>query len=167
MSNCERLEIMVSKEPPSRKQSAKLRLDKLKYDCQHYQAALRGIQHKRLQRDQEEQQREELLSRRFTTNDEASITIDSELEHHSSLLRTHRDIDDMTDQGMRTLQNMREQKTFLKEIHRKMRDVGNTLGLSNTVMRLIEKRAYQDKFILFGGMFITCVVMYLSYKYLL
>lgn len=40
------------------------------------------------------------------------------------------------------------------------------LGLSNTVMRLIEKRAGQDKFIMIGGMLLTCIVMFLVVKYL-
>ncbi|MGH0173230.1 UNVERIFIED_CONTAM: hypothetical protein FKN15_010655 [Acipenser sinensis] len=50
--------------------------------------------------------------------------------------------------------------------HKKMLDVANMLGLSNTVMRLIEKRAFQDKFIMIGGMVVTCVVMFLVVKYL-
>lgn len=47
-----------------------------------------------------------------------------------------------------------------------MLDVANMLGLSNTVMRLIEKRASQDKFIMMAGMLATCVVMFLVVKYL-
>lgn len=50
--------------------------------------------------------------------------------------------------------------------HKKMIDVANMLGLSNTVIRLIEKRASQDKFIMVGGMLLTCVVMFLVIKYL-
>lgn len=50
--------------------------------------------------------------------------------------------------------------------HKKMLDVANMLGLSNTVMRLIEKRATQDKFIMVGGMLVTCIVMFLVVKYL-
>ena len=47
VSNCERLEILVNKEPPTRRANAKLRVDQLKYDCQHLQAAMRNLQHKR------------------------------------------------------------------------------------------------------------------------
>lgn len=47
ISNCERLEILVNKEPPTRRANAKLRVDQLKYDCQHLQSALRNMQHKR------------------------------------------------------------------------------------------------------------------------
>ena len=47
ISNCERLEILVNKEPVTRRPHAKMRVDQLKYDCQHVQAALRNLQHKR------------------------------------------------------------------------------------------------------------------------
>lgn len=50
--------------------------------------------------------------------------------------------------------------------HKKMLDVANMLGLSNTVMRLIERRATQDKFIMIGGMLLTCVFMFLVIRYL-
>lgn len=47
ISNSERLTMLVNKEPPTRRANAKLRVDQLKYDCQHLQAALRQLQHKR------------------------------------------------------------------------------------------------------------------------
>lgn len=46
-SNCDRLDLMVNKEPPSRRTTAKIRVDQLKYDCQHLQAAMRNVQHRR------------------------------------------------------------------------------------------------------------------------
>lgn len=49
---------------------------------------------------------------------------------------------------------------------RKMLDVANMLGLSNTVMRLIERRATQDKLIMIGGMLLTCLVIFLVIRYL-
>ncbi|XP_010071227.1 PREDICTED: Golgi SNAP receptor complex member 2-like [Pterocles gutturalis] len=67
-SNLERLEILSSKEPPNKRQNAKLRVDQLKYDVQHLQTALRNFQHRRYIREQQERQREELLARTFTTN---------------------------------------------------------------------------------------------------
>nr|XP_039332305.1 Golgi SNAP receptor complex member 2 isoform X4 [Saimiri boliviensis boliviensis] len=104
-SRLERLEILSSKEPPNKRQNAKLRVDQLKYDVQHLQTALRNFQHRRHAREQQERQREELLSRTFTTNG----------------------------------------------TQKKILDIANMLGLSNTVMRLIEKRAFQDKYFMIGG----------------
>ncbi|XP_046531895.1 Golgi SNAP receptor complex member 2 isoform X4 [Equus quagga] len=119
-SHLERLEILSSKEPPNKRQNAKLRVDQLKYDVQHLQTALRNFQHQRYTREQQERQREELLSRTFTTNG----------------------------------------------TQKKILDIANMLGLSNTVMRLIEKRAFQDKYFMIGGMLLTCVVMFLVVQYL-
>ncbi|KAL2295182.1 hypothetical protein Nmel_018339 [Mimus melanotis] len=72
-SNLERLEILSSKEPPNKRQSAKLRVDQLKYDVQHLQTALRNFQQRRYLREQQERQREELLARTFTTNVNISL----------------------------------------------------------------------------------------------
>ncbi|XP_069105981.1 Golgi SNAP receptor complex member 2-like [Argopecten irradians] len=169
VSNCERLEILVNKEPPTRRANAKLRVDQLKYDCQHIQAALRQIQHRRYVREEEEREREALLTRTFTTNDQdrdTSIQIDAGFAHNERLRNSHRDIDNLLGSGNSIIDNLKDQRITLKGAHKKMLDVANVLGLSNTVMRLIEKRSYQDKYILFGGMIITCVIMYLVWSYL-
>ena len=43
--------------------------------------------------------------------------------------------------------------------------MASVLGMSNTVMRLIERRSTGDKYILIGGMVVTCVVMFLVVKF--
>ncbi len=55
---------------------------------------------------------------------------------------------------------------MLKGIRKKMLDVASMLGMSNTVMRLIERRSEGDKYILIGGMVVTCFIMYLAIKFL-
>jgi Golgi SNAP receptor complex protein 2 len=37
--------------------------------------------------------------------------------------------------------------------------------MSNTVMRLIERRSEGDKYVLVGGMLFTCIVMYLVVRF--
>ncbi|KAM5135458.1 Golgi SNAP receptor complex member 2 isoform 1-T1 [Mantella aurantiaca] len=166
-SNLERLEILCSKEPPSKRQNAKLRVDQLKYDVQHLQTALRNFQHRRYAREQQEKEREELLTRSYTTNDsETSIHIDETLQFNSSVRNAHQGMDDLLGSGTNILEGLRDQRKTLKGAQKKILDVANMLGLSNTVMRLIEKRAFQDKVIMIGGMLLTCVVMILVIKYL-
>ncbi|KAK7489217.1 hypothetical protein BaRGS_00019595 [Batillaria attramentaria] len=168
ISNCERLEILVNKEPATRRSSAKMRVDQLKYDCQHVQAALRNLQHKRYMRAQEEQEREALLSRTFTTNDQqgdTSIYIDPALQHHTKMTNAHSRMDELIETGSNILSNLRDQSGTLKGVHRKVLDMANTLGLTGTVMRLIERRTAQDKIILLVGMVITCIIMYLVWRY--
>ncbi|KAK6311625.1 hypothetical protein J4Q44_G00172890 [Coregonus suidteri] len=166
-SHLERLDILASKEPPNRRQNAKLRVDQLKYDVQHLQTALRNFQHRRYSREAQDREREELMSRTFTTNDaDTSIPIDETLQLNSNLNNAHRGMDDLLGSGSSILTGLRDQRGTLKGTHKKMLDVANMLGLSNTVMRLIEKRATQDKLIMIGGMLLTCVVMFLVVKYL-
>ncbi|XP_056404690.1 Golgi SNAP receptor complex member 2 isoform X1 [Hyla sarda] len=166
-SNLERLEILSSKEPPTKRQNAKLRVDQLKYDVQHLQTALRNFQHRRYAREQQEKEREELMTRSYTTNDsETSIHIDETLQFNSSIRNAHQGIDDLLGSGTSILDGLRDQRKTLKGTQKKILDVANMLGLSNTVMRLIEKRAFQDKAIMISGMVVTCVVMFLVFKYL-
>ncbi|KAM6957321.1 Golgi SNAP receptor complex member 2 [Aplochiton taeniatus] len=166
-NNLERLEILAGKEPPNRRQNAKLRVDQLKYDVQHLQTALRNFQHRRYTRDVQEREREELMSRTFTTNDaDTSIPIDETLQLNSNLHNAHKGMDDLLGSGSGILSGLRDQRGTLKGTHKKMLDVANMLGLSNTVMRLIEKRATQDKFIMIGGILLTCIVMFVVIKYL-
>ena len=108
------------------------------------------------------------MSRRFTANDSAdtSIMIDAALQHNNAMYNAHRGMDDMLSSGSTILGNLREQRSTLKGAQKKILDVMNYLGLSNTVLRLIEKRAYQDKFILYGGMIVCCIIMFLVWKYL-
>ncbi|XP_008995075.1 Golgi SNAP receptor complex member 2 isoform X2 [Callithrix jacchus] len=166
-SHLERLEILSSKEPPNKRQNAKLRVDQLKYDVQHLQTALRNFQHRRHAREQQERQREELLSRTFTTNDsDTTIPMDESLQFNSSLQKIHHGVDDLILDGHNILDGLRNQRLTLKGTQKKILDIANMLGLSNTVMRLIEKRAFQDKYFMIGGMLVTLTVMFLVVHYL-
>uniref|UniRef100_A0AC11CM11 Golgi SNAP receptor complex member 2 n=1 Tax=Ovis aries TaxID=9940 RepID=A0AC11CM11_SHEEP len=114
-SQLERLEILSSKEPPHKRQNAKLRVDQLKYDVQHLQTALRNFQHRRYAREQQERQREELLSRTFTTNDsDTTIPMDESLQFNSSLQKIHHGMDDLIGGGHSILEGLRAQRVTLK-----------------------------------------------------
>uniref|UniRef100_A0A3Q2U3Q6 Golgi SNAP receptor complex member 2 n=1 Tax=Fundulus heteroclitus TaxID=8078 RepID=A0A3Q2U3Q6_FUNHE len=133
-NHLERLEILASKEPPNRRQNAKLRVDQLKYDVQHLRTALQNFQHRRYTREAQEREREELLSRTFTTNDaDTSIHIDESIQMNSGLRNAHRGMDDLLGSGSSILNGLRDQRETLKGTHKKMLDVANMLGLSNTI----------------------------------
>jgi len=168
-ANCDRLATMASKETPHRRANAKYKVDQLKYDVKHVVAAINNIKAKRFARENEERQREALMSMSFTTNDEArshtSIELDAHLEHNQRMGDTHRQLDDLLGHGSSILDSLRDQHGTLKSARKKVLDVINTLGLTNTVMRLIEKRGSQDKVIFWVGVIITCLIMYLTIWY--
>lgn len=71
----------------------------------------------------------------------------------------------MLKSGSGILENLRDQRNTIKGAQRRMMDIANTLGLSNTTMRLIERRAREDKYILLAGMVLTLLVIVLVLIY--
>lgn len=165
-SNCERLDVLCLKGPISQRQNAKMRVDQLKYDSRHLNAALSNWRNQLYRKQREEAEREALLSRTFTANDHVDIMIDHNAQHNSSLRNAVNGVDGLISHGTEILDNLRSQRITLKGAHKRLIDIGNTLGLSNTTMRLIERRARQDGFILVAGMVITCIVIILVIIYL-
>ncbi|OAD60576.1 Golgi SNAP receptor complex member 2 [Eufriesea mexicana] len=164
-SNCERLDVLCLKGPIFQRQNAKMRVDQLKYDSRHLTAALNSWRNKMIKKQREESEREALLSRTFTTNDHIDIMIDHNVQHNSSLRNAIHGVDDIIQSGSSILDSLRSQRITLKGAHKKLIDIGNTLGLSNTTMRLIEERIRQDGFVLVGGILFTCVVIVLVIIY--
>ena len=88
----------MTKEPVSRRPNARARVEQLKADVKHLQGSIRNLGYRCSAREQEEREREQLLSMRFTTNaaangsgqggvssSETSILIDRALEHNNAL----------------------------------------------------------------------------------
>ncbi|XP_069970910.1 Golgi SNAP receptor complex member 2 [Penaeus vannamei] len=167
-SICNRLDILINKEPPARRMNAKYRVDQLKYDFQHILNSFRVLQQRRQIRELEQKERDALLSRKFTTNDqeETSIFLDHELQHHDKLKDANRNVDELLGVGTSILQGIRDQGNTLKGAHKRVLNLVNTLGLSNTVMRMIERRSTQDKYILIAGMVIVLLCLYFALRYL-
>ncbi|KAL0850147.1 hypothetical protein ABMA28_012023 [Loxostege sticticalis] len=164
-ANCEKLDIYVFKTPINQRPMAKMRVDQLKYDNKHIQASLVNAQNKRRRREQELADREQLLSRRFG-HDHTAITVDYMAQEQTSLVNSHRHVDEMLHTGSNILDTLRYNRDTLKGAHRRLIDLANTLGLSNATISLIERRVSQDKYVLFGGMFVTLAVIVLVVIYL-
>jgi len=123
-------------------------------------------------RKREEFEREELLTHRNPSYDSTSIHIGGtensiKGKENERLTGFHREMDELISHGSGIMGQLRDQRSTLSGARRKLLEIGNTLGLSNTIMRLIEKRTFQDKLILFGGMFIFLLVILLIWIYFL
>lgn len=126
---------------------------------------MQSWQQKKERRERERSEREQLLNRRFTSNSETSIEIDYSLQHHNSMLNAHRGVDDMLMTGNNALDSLKSQRDKLKGAHKRILDIGNTLGLSNHTMRLIEKRISEDKYVLYAGMGVTLLIIFIFIYY--
>ncbi|XP_064389543.1 Golgi SNAP receptor complex member 2-like [Halichondria panicea] len=163
--DCHRLQIFAQKQPPTQRQAARNRVDQLRADLQQIQHAYHTYQHRKSAAEQEQKQREELLSRRFTTNSESSITIDDSLHQNQRMSTANKDLDSLLDHGSAVLTSLRDQGFTLKGVRTKILDVSNTLGLSTTVMRLIEKRTTEDKWLFFGCLIVSSLIILLLLYY--
>ncbi|XP_017042596.1 probable Golgi SNAP receptor complex member 2 [Drosophila ficusphila] len=169
-SNCDRLDVLLFKVPPSQRQSSKLRVDQLKYDLRHLQTSLQTARERRQRRMQEISEREQLLNHRFTANssqpEETRLQLDYELQHHTQLGNAHRGVDDMIASGSGILESLISQRMTLGGAHKRIQAIGSTLGLSNHTMKLIERRLVEDRRIFVGGMVVTLFIIALIIYFL-
>lgn len=117
-------------------------------------------------RAQEASEREQLLSRRFSPNNvETLIDLDYSLQQHNAMQKAHQDVDEMLYTGSNVLDNLRLQRNTVKSARAHLLDIGNTLGLSNHTMMIIERRIKQDKWIMICGMIISLGIIGLFVYY--
>ncbi|KAL7734103.1 hypothetical protein ACLKA6_011785 [Drosophila palustris] len=168
-SNCDRLDVLLFKVPPSQRQSSKLRIDQLKYDLRHLQTSLQHARDRRQRRQEEINEREQLLNHRFAANSnapaETCLQLDYELQHHTQMGNAHRGVDDMIASGSGILESLISQRMTLGGAHKRIQAIGSTLGLSNHTMKLIERRLVEDRRIFLGGMVVTLLIIGLIIYY--
>jgi Golgi SNAP receptor complex protein 2 len=75
-------------------------------------------------------------------------------------------MDEFLERGADVLGNLGQQKDMLKNTQRKLYSVGNTLGISGDTIRMVERRARQDKWIFWGGVVVFFLFCYLVLRWL-
>jgi golgi SNAP receptor complex member 2 len=107
----------------------------------------------------EDTEREQLLTRRFQANAETAIDLDYSLQHHTQMNSAHRGVDEMLSTGGSILDSLRNQRDMLKGARNKMVSIGNTLGLSDHTMKLIERRMREDGWVFLIGVVVTLLII--------
>ncbi|KAL9341927.1 hypothetical protein Peur_065252 [Populus x canadensis] len=108
----------------------------------------------------EAQERAELLGRANGDSAHVLRIFDEEAQAMQSVHNSKRMLADSISTGAAILSKYSEQRERLKRAQRKALDVLNTVGLSNAVLRLIERRNRFDRWIKYFGMLITLVILY-------
>lgn len=111
-------------------------------------------------RKQEAQERAELLGRANGESSHILRIFDEEAQAMTSARNSSRMLEEATATGVAILSKYSEQRDRLKRAQRKALDVLNTLGLSNSVLRLIERRNRVDQSIKYAGMALTIFVVF-------
>ncbi|KAI7865929.1 hypothetical protein BDF14DRAFT_1875416 [Spinellus fusiger] len=155
----------------AKREVALIRVTKFRHDVQDMKTQFETI--KRQQETlQNEQNREHLLARRpnKTSAPEHPFQPMSRLalatREQNFTESSESQLDDFITQAHTLLENLTDQHTILKKTQKKLLDAANTLGLSQNVIRFIERRTAQDKWIFIGGLILTVLLMWAISHYL-
>ena len=88
------------------------------------------------------------------------------LREQAFFASTHSALDDYIARGQAVLGDLGQQREMLKSTQRRLYSVGNTLGISGDTIRMVERRAVQDKWIFGVGVVVFFVFCWLVLRYL-
>lgn len=83
------------------------------------------------------------------------------LREQSFMSNTNAQLDEYLERGRAVLGDLGQQREMLKGTQRKLYSVANTLGVSGDTIRMVERRAKQDKWIFWAG-----VVLFFAFCWL-
>lgn len=69
--------------------------------------------------------------------------------------------------GTSTLDSLRLQKSTLKGAQRRVLDASSRLGISRSLMKIIQRKTNQDRYIFYTGVIVIFLVIYFCWRYIL
>lgn len=88
------------------------------------------------------------------------------LREQNFMSSTNAALDEYLERGRAVLGDLGDQREMLKGTQKKLYSVANTLGISGDTIRMIERRAKQDKWIFWAGVVIFFLFCWLVIHYL-
>ena len=151
---------LVLRETPTQRQVWKRKILELREDSTTIRR--QGEHYDRMVSANVRQQRErdELLTRRRSRAVGAESDMQNLAEEAQSLDQSQMMVGDLLSSGQASLSGLVEQRQRMRGIKRVVFDIGNRLGISNSTMRIIERRDITDAYLVVGGMVVTCIVIY-------
>ncbi|KAL1928015.1 hypothetical protein VTP01DRAFT_3420 [Rhizomucor pusillus] len=159
-----------------KKETALSRVAKFRQELQEMRIRFESIKQQR-EAQRYEQDRDMLLARRpgrSTTSAESTpenpyqpmSRAEFAVRQSAFVDSTESQLDDFITQAQTMLENLTDQHGILKKTQKKLLDAANTLGVSKSVIRYIERRTAQDKWIFVAGLVITVLLMWAIAHYL-
>lgn len=91
---------------------------------------------------------------------------DHALRENSFFTSANSTLDEYIQRGQAVLGDLGDQREVLKNTQRKLYSIGTTLGISGDTIRMVERRAKQDKWIFGGGVVLFVLFVYFVLKWL-
>lgn len=158
------LEKMVSRESKVRKDDYRRRVQHLRTTHNHIKNQLTSFL-RRKDKENYSSQRRELFKESRGENEEHVSDYAMEMAENGSLDRSGKMLTEYLDTGRETLSELIGQRERLKNVQRKVFDILNYLGISNSIMRAVEGRETVDRYIVFGGMLLITALIFVIWYY--
>ncbi|GAB4843205.1 hypothetical protein Ancab_013171 [Ancistrocladus abbreviatus] len=113
----------------------------------------------------EAKERAELLGRANGDSAHVLRIFDDEAQAMQSARNSARMMEEAYSTGVAILSKFSEQRERMKSAQRKALDILNTVGLSNSVLKLIERRNRVDTWIKYVGMVLTIIVVIMFWRW--
>lgn len=81
------------------------------------------------------------------------------------LSNTSSRLDEFISIGMATISDLKSQKSSLKSTQKRLFDATSSLGISQSLMKIIRSRSDQERAIFFGGIICTLFVIIVLWRY--
>jgi len=169
----DQLQTIIVQQPINKRDLWKIRIKQLNNECKSLRESLEAFLNERYKRRKLEEEREKLLERRAVKSsvgvggsNENENRFSNLVNESESLNRSVTIARDVEDAGYSILGGIGHQNEQIKTIQKKVYDIGITLGLSKSVMKVIERKQFVDKLLVYGGMLVTLAILFLLWYYL-
>ena len=160
--------VLVVQENTSKRDIWKRKVEQIVEDCDQYRVALDRFKSRENRRQADQRDRDELMHR-VTSDDEFRLLVgqyDAEAGARISLQRSGGMVDELMSHAGNVLGALGDQRERLKGAQHRMLDFLNTMGVSSSLLRVIDRRQRMDAILVYGGMFVVTVVLILMYMWL-
>eukprot|EP01039_Chlorochromonas_danica_P008750 gene8750-9644_t len=152
---------LVEKEPKARKDDYRRRVQHLRSTYHNLKAMADNL----AGRIGDQELKKNLLFGPPRPDSSPQNDIALELAENGSLTRSTQYVNDYISIGRETLSELINQRERLKGIQRKALDMLNYLGISGNLLKSVESRDAVDKWIVYIGMILILVVLYVIWRY--
>lgn len=165
------MEGMLPRETPSQRQVWGMKLRELREEVANLQRQGDYYNCMVMHRSNYDRERNDLLAlrrrnRRRGIEDNGTRTTEEMndlVEESDSWASSQNMVSELIGSGQASLSSLAEQRQRLKGVKRVIFQITNKLGLSNSLMRIVERRDATDAYLVFGGMILTLIVLYLCW----
>lgn len=147
---------LVYRETPAQREVWNRKIEELRHECQSLRQQGQAVAYQR----QYQNDRHELLRRRRRNNENEQNDLHNLAQESQSLQNSTNMVMGLIDQGAASLDNLVNQRQSLRGVKNTVLDISDRLGLTQSTMRIIERRDITDAYLVAAGMVVTLIVIY-------